>query len=118
MPVPVIPADDILMQRITCLMEEQRLYLDSDLKLADVATALGTNRNYISDCINSQRGCSFTQFVNNYRINYAQQLLRTRSDIKISEVWTTSGFSTERTFLRTFKQLTGMTPSEYKAQID
>lgn len=117
-PVPVIPPDDILMQRITCLMEEQELYLDSELKLSDVASSLGSNRNAISNCINSQRGCSFTQFVNKYRIDYAQRLLRTRSDIKISEVWTTSGFSTERTFLRTFKQLTGMTPSEFKTKID
>lgn len=99
-------------------MEEQELYLDSELKLSDVASSLGTNRNAISNCINSQRGCSFTQFVNKYRIDYAQRLLRTRSDIKISEVWTTSGFSTERTFLRTFKQLTGMTPSEFKTKID
>lgn len=116
-PVPVIP-DSNLMHRINRLMEEQSMYLDSDLKLTDVATALGTNRNYISDCINSQCGCSFTQYVNKYRIDYAKRLLRTRSDMKISELWMTSGFSTERTFLRTFKQLTGMTPSEFKAKID
>ena len=116
--IPSTSNDNALMERICQLMENQKLYLDSELKLSDVASSLGTNRNAISNCINSQRGCSFTQFVNKYRIDYAQQLLRTRSDIKISEVWTTSGFSTERTFLRTFKQLTGMTPSEFKVQID
>ena len=114
MPVPVIPDSD-LMDRINRLMEEQRLYLDSDLKLADVATALGTNRNYISDCINSQRGCSFTQYVNTYRVGYAKNLLRTQPDMKMSEVCMASGFASENTFFRTFKALTGMTPSEFKA---
>lgn len=110
--------DSELMNRISELMESKKLYLNSELKLSDVATSLGTNRFAISNCINSQTGGSFTQLVNKYRINHARRLLRTRSDIKISEVWMTSGFSTERTFLRTFKQLTGMTPSEFKTKID
>lgn len=108
------PADDILMQRINRLMEEQKLYLNSDLKLADVATALGTNRNAISNCINSQTGGSFTQFVNVYRIEYAKELMRNQPDIKISEVWTVSGFTTESSFFRTFKTIVGMPPSEWK----
>lgn len=107
--------DSALMQRICELMESQKLYLSSDLKLSDVASALGTNRNYISDCINSQRGCSFTQFVNTYRVEHAKKLLRSQSDMKISEVCTASGFASENTFFRTFKAVTGMTPSEYKA---
>ncbi|MBE6259558.1 MAG: helix-turn-helix domain-containing protein [Prevotella sp.] len=110
--------NEVLMQRISRLMEQQQLYLDSDLKLSDVAAMLATNRNAISNCINSQHGCSFTQFVNTYRVEYAQKLMRQQSDIKISEVWMSSGFSTERTFLRTFKQQTGMTPSNWKSKID
>lgn len=115
--IPMIPdfsADATLMRRISQLMESERLFLNPDLKLSDLATALGTNRNYISDCINSQGNGSFTQFVNTYRIEYAQRLMQQQPDMKISEVWTASGFSTERTFLRTFKAFTGMTPSEWK----
>ena len=108
-------AIESLFERICELMESQKLYLSSDLKLSDVASALGTNRNYISDCINSQRGCSFTQFVNTYRVEHAKKLLRTQPDMKLSEVCTASGFASESTFFRTFKAVTGMTPSEYKA---
>lgn len=116
-PVPANPDSD-LMDRISRLMEEQKLYLDSELKLGDVATALGTNRNAISSSINVCAGCSFTQFVNNYRINYAKELIRRRPDIKISEVWFASGFATESYFFRTFKAVTGMTPSEWKQKND
>ena len=111
-------ANDELMRRICTLMEEQKLYLNSELKLNDVADALNTNRNVISSCINSQRGCSFSQFVSGYRIDYAKELMRRQPDIKVSEVWMASGFSTETSFFRTFKTVTGMTPNEFKQKID
>ena len=116
-----VPADlsvtnpnEVLMQRIRDLMEQQQLYLNSELKLADVATMLNTNRNVISNCINSQHGSSFSQFVNEYRVRYAQELMRRQPDIKISEVWMASGFFTETSFFRTFKASTCKTPSEWK----
>lgn len=111
-------ADAMLMQRINDIMEREKPYLDSDLKLSDLATVLGTNRNTISSCINSQYGSSFSQFVNSYRINYAQKLMRTKPNMKISEVWATSGFTTESSFFRTFKAVTGMTPNEWKQNND
>ena len=111
-------ADEALMQRICQLMDEERLFLNSDLKMADVATRLGSNASYVSSCINQLRGCSFNQFVNGYRIDYAKQLLRQHPDKKVSEVWASSGFANETSFFRTFKALTGMTPNEWRAQID
>jgi AraC-like DNA-binding protein len=107
--------NDELMRRICLLMEEQKLYLNSELKLNDVADALNTNRNLISSCINSQQGISFSQFVNGYRVEYAKDLIRRKPDMKISEVWMQSGFSTETSFFRTFKAVTGMTPTEWKS---
>ena len=107
-----------LMLRVCDLMEQQKPYLNSDLKLVDIAAMLATNRNAISSCINTQRGCSFSQFVNEYRIAYAQKLMRNQPDIKNSEVWMSSGFSTEMSYFRTFKAVTGMTPSEWKTKKD
>lgn len=103
-----------LMEQICHYMDEQQPYLDSNLKVQDVADALGTNRTYISVCINSQKGCSFNQFVNSYRIDHAKRLLRQYPDKKISEVGTASGFSTEVSFFRTFKTITGVSPSEWR----
>ena len=111
-------SNDELMQKICALMEGQKLYLNSDLKLNDVADALNTNRNVISSCINSQRGCSFSQFVSGYRIDYAKGLMRRQPDIKVSKVWMASGFSTETSFFRTFKAVTGMTPNEFRQKND
>lgn len=105
--------EEALMERICRYMEEQQPYLNSELKVQDMADALDTNRNYLSNCIRSQRGCSISQFVNTYRIEYAKQLLRQHPDMKISEVSLSSGFSTEVSFFRTFKAVTGMTPKSW-----
>lgn len=102
--------EQIQMQRICNLMESEQLYLNTDLKLTDIATRLNTNSRYISDCINSQRGCSFSQFINSYRIEYAKQLLRAKPDEKISNISMKVGFANERSFFRAFKQFTGKTP--------
>jgi AraC-like DNA-binding protein len=108
-------ADEELLQHVCQLMEEQHLYLNSGLKLSDVAMAAGCNRNVLSACINDLRHCSFSQFVNTYRVEHAKQLLLSNPDTRASEVWMESGFGNETTFFRTFKAIVGMTPSEWKS---
>ena len=114
-PAPDSPRDEQLMQRIIRLMEEQRPYLDSDLKQADVATALGVRLDEVSRCINSN-AFNFSQFVNGYRIEYAKQLMLQNPGIKMTQVAIESGFSNDTNFFRTFKNIVGMTPSEWASQ--
>ena len=112
---PVTVIHDELMGRIRQLMEQQQLYLNSDLKLEDVASALGLNRSYVSNCINLHTGDSFSQFVNGYRIEYAKQVLRSKPDTKVTSLYISAGFSSEQSFYRNFKSFTGMTPKEWIA---
>ena len=84
----------------------------------DVADELEVPSRMVSDIIKVNRGCSFAQFVNGYRIEYAKQLLRDRPDTKMTAVYVESGFSNEMSFFRTFKTFTGMTPKEWMVQND
>lgn len=107
--------DEVVMQRIRQLMDEKKPYLDSDLKVADVADALNIRRSLISDSISSQEGCTFSMFVNRYRVEYAKLQLRQYPDKKINAIGQESGFANETSFFRTFKAITGMTPNEWKS---
>lgn len=109
-------SDDLLMQRICDLMEQQRPYLRSDMKLSDVAEALQVSTRAISECVKQVKDCTFPQFVNGYRIEYAKQLLHDHPDMKLSTVYTKSGFANDTSFFRTFKSFTGMSPKEWIAQ--
>ena len=103
-----------LMQRLDQLMEEKKLYLQSDLKVSDVAKMLHTTRRNVSECITARHEyTSFAHFVNGYRVKHAQQLLRQHPDMKTSSVGLESGFANEPSFFRTFKTITGMTPREW-----
>ena len=103
-----------LMQHINDVMESQKLYKNSELKLSDLANAVGSNRRAVSDCINSQVGCSFNQYVNTFRTEHAKRIIRQYPDRKLSDIYVESGFANETSFFRTFKALTGMTPKEWK----
>lgn len=110
-------ADALLMQRIRELMETEQPYLNANLKLADLSLMLAVNKNYVSACINGQCGCSFSHFVNSYRVEHAKTLLQTTPDIRMSILADKSGFSTESSFFRAFKAVTGMTPTEWKNRL-
>ena len=105
-----------LMERIRNIIEQKRLYLNSELKVANVAAELGINQRYVSNAIKTCHDCSFSQFVNDYRIEHAKQMLRDQPDIKITAVVVQSGFANETSFFRTFKSFTGMTPKEWIAE--
>ena len=113
---PEAAEEDIpqLMQRINDIMESQKLYKNSELKLSDLANAVGSNRRAVSDCINSQAGNSFNQYVNTFRTEHAKRIIRQYPDRKLSDIYVESGFANETSFFRTFKALTGMTPKEWK----
>ena len=106
--------DNLLLARICDVMENEKSYLNSELKVADIAELVGTSSRNVSDCIKAARGCSFSQFVNTYRIDYAKQLLVSEPDIKVAAVALQSGFANEMSFFRTFKAHIGMTPKEWK----
>lgn len=102
-----------MMSRITKLIESEKLYLDSELKVTDIADTLMVHRNVISDAINSQKGTTFTQFINDYRVEHAKKLIRKDPEKKLSTVSLESGFANEQSFFRTFKLFTGKTPKEW-----
>ena len=113
-PEAVSTKDEELMQRIYLLIEKEKPYLSSELKVSDIAEKLNTSSRNISDCIKNSTNNTFVNFINTYRIDYAKQLMRQQPDMKISEVFLSSGFANETTFFRIFKTLTGMTPNEWK----
>ena len=110
---PVTSPDLQLMERICELMDERQLFRNSNLKAADIAAELGTNTRYVTDSIKEFRGMTFMQFVNVYRVGYVQQILRQRPNLKVFEAYTEAGFTSERSFFRIFKDVTGMTTSEW-----
>jgi len=95
------------------LMENEEVYLNSELTIESIAKTLNTNCTYVSKCFHSELHTSFYEFVNGKRVEYAKRLL-TETDKKIESVALLSGFNSSRAFLRVFKQVSGETPTEWR----
>ena len=97
-------------------MEVDKIYLDPRLSLSDLALAVGSNRSYLSEFIN-ERGKSFYDFVNEYRIAEACRIIDSASSLEkltMADVATRSGFNSISSFNRYFYRVKGMTPTAYR----
>ena len=103
------------MERITKLMEDEQLFRNKGLTVDDIAQRLGTNKTYISAFVNMHSGMSFSAYVNKYRVEYAQRLMQEQPDMKLTDISMAAGFSSETSFYRNFKSITGHSPAEWKA---
>jgi len=114
----IVPPNDKpnLGDRLKTVMEEKQLFKNKDLRLADVAAELCTNTTYLSTFLNTEMNTTYPAFVTGYRIRYAQELMLKDPMMRLSQVAEVSGFTNEKTFLRTFKASCGITPSEWKQE--
>ena len=103
-----------LFAKICDAMESSRLYLNPDLRMEDLISVCGSNRSYISGCINQVTGLSFPEFVNSYRVHYAQMLLsEAGSGMSLGDIAAQCGYGSHSAFARNFKKMTGKAPSEW-----
>jgi AraC-like DNA-binding protein len=84
------------------LFEEEKIYLNKELTIWDVASVIGTNRTYISTIINNDLGQNFSGFVNAYRVQYARTLLAKNSQISKENLAEMSGFGSVSSMQRSF----------------
>ena len=101
-----------LMERIAQLLERDQRYL-TRMKVSDVAVELGVSVSEVTECISQQHGCTFAQLMAAYRVRYAQQLLFEQPDMKLATLIAQSGFTSETTFFRSFKEVVGTSPKEW-----
>ena len=112
------PIDAAVAERIRQALEDERLYLNPTLTLAEVAAHTGLAPKLISYTINTGLGRSFNDVVNGLRVAEVQRRLAQPDARRFTllGIALESGFNSKTTFNRIFKQLTGMAPRDYDAQ--
>jgi len=105
-------------QDLNRLMDEQKPYLNGELKLDEMAALLTSSAADLSQFLNQQYGKNYKEFMNDFRVNEAKKLLSEVQETQdsIYGIALESGFNSKATFNRVFKQKTGLSPSEYRKQ--
>jgi AraC-like DNA-binding protein len=107
-------------KNIQRLFENEKLYLNSELRITDIAKIISLTPNYVSKIVNENAHMNFNDFVNQYRINeligkFKNNEHQKKSIIALAEE---SGFKSKSTFQTVFKKYMGKTPSQYINEIE
>ena len=100
---------------LEALMQEQKVYLNENLTLAETAQQLKTNTAYLSRFINDYYQVNFSAFINRYRVEEAQKMILDDqyNNFSIEGIARSSGFKSKSTFNQVFKKITGFTPTDF-----
>lgn len=102
-------------EKIQLLIDEERVYLNKNYLLKDMASELNIPLHHLSYVINKEFNINFTSFINYCRIQY---IIKHRNDPRFSRyslegMCDEAGFNSRNAFFKAFKMVTGVTPSEY-----
>lgn len=88
-------------------------YRDSDLKVSQIAEHFGYNKRYLSSFFHAASGITLKEYITQKKMEEAKYLLSdTNSYIK--EIAFQLGFHDSHTFMKVFKKLVGLTPTQYR----
>lgn len=105
---------DELMARI-CMYFER--YIHKNFTIEDMAEAFSMNKDYLGRQIKRRTSLSFPGLYNRIKVEYAKELM-CYSDCKVSKISHILGYTSSDYFSRIFKNITNMTPAEYKKSLD
>jgi AraC-like DNA-binding protein len=117
--------DPGIMDKLNHIMLERELFLDPDLTLEQLAEITGISARKISSAINRTGKQNFFDYINNFRVkkavdiltrSFAQNVSKSSAKLSMLDVMADAGFNSKSTFYRAFKKMTNMTPTEYQDQ--
>lgn len=105
-----------MLDRIIDFVEQEKPYLDNELRLSTLAEQLDISSHHLSQVINEQMDTSFSDFINKYRIEEAKQMLCDPKfdDQYIINIAYSAGFNNKTSFNKAFKNHTGISPSVFR----
>ena len=114
-PAQVLAMEEGLRQAMEC----DKLYLESDLTLAQLAQALAVSPHRLSQFLSQYLGLSFYDYVNGLRIDAVKATLARPQSARRSllEIALECGFGSKSTFNAVFKKSTGLSPTAYRASL-
>lgn len=116
--VPGIPGSDVgeMERKLEQVMTQQRPYLDENLNLYKLAELVGVADKKLSLLLNHHMKTNFYDYINGFRVELVKQRLSDPSAniFTIMAIANDCGFKSKSSFNRTFKRLTGISPSEFR----
>ena len=118
---PTTTDEPMLANEVKSLITDNELFLQANLKVADIARKLNVPEYRVSNALRRNLNArNFNHYINQLRIKHAQTLLADSEKQKWSVlvVALESGFASVGPFTRAFKATTGFTPNQYRKSLE
>jgi AraC-like DNA-binding protein len=112
---PEVDKFESLYIEILSYFSEKKPYCDADFTITQLAKDLNSNVKYVSRVIKIRENVNFNVFLNMYRINFVKEQIAKdyHNKYTIKYIYISAGFRHQSTFNKVFKEIEGITPSEY-----
>lgn len=100
--------------KLAATVAKDESFKNPNLRLREVAEALGVSPHYLSQYLNDNLGKSFSAYINEYRVAAAKTLLKTADHFTTEAIGNECGFNSNTTFYSAFKGITGLTPAKFR----
>jgi AraC-like DNA-binding protein len=105
---------DKVLSKLKSLMSDEKLFLEEELRLADLAAHLSLSVHQTSELINQVLNTSFSDLLKFYRIEEAKRMLLEDQNKNILDIALECGFQSKSVFNDSFKKYALQTPAEYR----
>ncbi|SEF63947.1 helix-turn-helix transcriptional regulator [Paenibacillus sp. UNC499MF] len=99
---------------VAAILEQVKEHYSRELSLKTLGQKLHMHPNYLGQLFQQEVGTSFSDYVNQYRVERATHLLL-HTDRKTAEIAQEVGYWDSSYFYRTFKKYAGVSPTELRS---
>lgn len=117
---PALSEQDMqrLFERWQNMVKQEKLFArEFGITLQQAARKLGVPTRHLSNAVNYVYGGSYSQYLNDLRIEEVKFLFTQRPDDAITDIMFDAGFATKSNFNKEFIRVLGMSPSQYRHSI-
>lgn len=111
------PVEQDLWARVCRLMDQEDAWKDPDFNLVTLSRLCATNITYLSRTILQNTGKGFKELVNEKRVASVRAQIEQDPDTDVQSAFFNAGYRSRTTAWRNFKEITGMSPAEYKLSL-
>lgn len=105
---------EVFGMELESLFTERKMHLNNRLNIVDIATALQSNRTYVSAYINRTHGLNFCNYVNRYRLAALEEKIRSEIEYTNTQLAEQCGFGSVDSMKRAVRLGLGMSLHEWK----
>lgn len=105
---------DTVCKRINNFLINEKHFQDKNINIVEMAHQCHIRKDLVNKTLKAKYDLTFSNYLREKRIKYACTLLLDPSNMKIDVISDASGFKTTRTFVRSFRSVKNVSPTEYR----